>query len=111
MTTMTVDQLLDRVRAAWAEVLDVDDPAGLDPDRNFMEVGGSSLLLIMLWEDLHELSDTPLRVSDLFQHSTIRAQAALLAGVAETPRQQTIGASDRRSLLGRARRGEVAGQS
>ncbi|WP_320068823.1 acyl carrier protein [Micromonospora sp. RTGN7] len=104
---MTEDQLFEHVRTAWAEVLDVDDPATLDPDRNFLELGGSSLLLIMLWEDLHELSDGPLRVSDLFQHSTIRSQARLLAGGAEAPRQQVTGASDRRALLGRARRGEV----
>jgi aryl carrier-like protein len=103
---LTEDQLLDRVRAAWAEVLDVDDPAGLDLDENFLEAGGSSLLLIMLWEDLHDLSGTPLKVSDLFQHATIRAQAALLAGVTQARPQQAIGASERRSLLGRARRAE-----
>ncbi|WFE58704.1 acyl carrier protein [Micromonospora sp. WMMD712] len=107
MTTLTEDQLLDRVRAAWAEVLDVDDPGSLDPDQNFLEAGGSSLLLIMLWEDLHELTERSLRVADLFQHATIRAQARLLAGGGEEPRQQVTGASQRRALLGRARTAEV----
>ncbi|MFF5175189.1 acyl carrier protein [Micromonospora sp. NPDC000089] len=107
MTTLTEDQLLDRVRAAWAEVLDVDDQDGLDPDQNFLEAGGSSLLLIMLWEDLQPLTERSLRVSDLFQHATIRAQARLLAGVEEQSRQAVTGASQRRALLGRARTTEV----
>lgn len=77
------DQLLDRVRDAWALVLGADDPAGVPLDTNFLEAGGTSLLLIMLWEELSEQTDRDLRVSDLFQHSTVRAQAALLAGEAE----------------------------
>jgi hypothetical protein len=77
------DQLIDRVRDAWALVLDADDPAGVPLDTNFLEAGGTSLLLIMLWEELSEQSACDLRVSDLFQHSTVRAQAALLAGEAE----------------------------
>jgi hypothetical protein len=107
---MNEEQLLDRVRAVWADVLEVEDPSELDLDRNFLESGGSSLLLIMLWEDLHGLSAVPLRVSDLFQHATIRAQAVLLAGAAQTsPAQpQPVGPGDRRSVLGRARRGLAA---
>lgn len=108
MTTLTEDQLLDRVRAVWAEVLDADDPERLDPDQNFLEAGGSSLLLIMLWEDLQQLTERPLRVSDLFQHGTIRAQARLLAGAGEEARQQVTGAGQRRALLGRARTTEVS---
>jgi aryl carrier-like protein len=107
VTATTAEHLFDRVRTVWAEVLEVDDPAGLDPDRNFLESGGSSLLLIMLWEDLREFSAVPLRVSDLFQHATIRAQAALLAGQAtaqQAPAAQPAGPGDRRSVLGRARR-------
>ncbi|MEV5885048.1 acyl carrier protein [Streptomyces sp. NPDC052020] len=77
------DQLLDRVRDAWALVLGADDPTSVPLDTNFLEAGGTSLLLIMLWEELSEQTDRDLRVSDLFQHSTVRAQAALLAGEAE----------------------------
>lgn len=77
------DQLLDRVRDAWALVLGADDTASVPLDTNFLEAGGSSLLLIMLWEELSEQTDRGLRVSDLFQHSTVRSQAALLAGEAE----------------------------
>jgi len=107
VTATTAEHLIDRVRKVWADVLEADDPAGLDPDRNFLESGGSSLLLIMLWEDLREFSAVPLRVSDLFQHATIRAQAALLAGEAAAqpaPAAHPAGPSDRRSVLGRARR-------
>jgi hypothetical protein len=72
--------LLTGVRTAWAEVLDLPDPAGVPLDTNFLEAGGSSLLLIMLWEELQELTDRTLRVSDLFVHSTVRRQTELLSG-------------------------------
>lgn len=106
---LTEVQLVERIRAVWAEVLDADDPTSVGIDENFLEAGGSSLLLIMLWEDLHGLTERTLKVSDLFQHATIRAQAALLAETGEPRPQQAIGASERRRLLGRARQIPVAG--
>jgi hypothetical protein len=96
------DDLLTLVRAAWAEVLGHEDPAEVPLDTNFLETAGSSLLLILLWEKLHVLTEIPLRVSDLFQHSTVRSQAMLLAG-AEERAPVAVGA-DRSRLLDRARR-------
>ena len=96
---MTEEDLIEPIRLAWAEVLDVDH---VDADTPFLEVGGNSLLLIMLWERLGELDDRPLKLADLFHHATVRAQAALLAGAAQ-PAPADVGARDRRRLLGRAR--------
>jgi hypothetical protein len=106
------DDLLTRVRAAWADVLAAENVTDVPLDANFLETAGSSLLLIMLWEQLHPMTDRTLRVSDLFQHSTVRSQAALLAG--EHDRDRTApaavgGGPDRSRLLGLARRGPVDG--
>jgi hypothetical protein len=95
-------QLIDSVRQAWAEILDLDSPEQVPLDVRFLEAGGSSLLLIMLWEELHPLSRRTLRVSDLFQHGTVRAQAALLAEQDEAPGVRDFGAGQRQRLLGRA---------
>jgi hypothetical protein len=95
-------QLLDRVREVWTEVLDV-DVAPLDV--NFLDAGGSSLLMIMLWEQLQELTERDLKVSDLFEHATVRAQAALLTAPATRGAPAPVPARDRSALLGRARRG------
>ena len=95
-------ELLGQVRHAWAEVLDAGEPAAVPLDVHFLEAGGSSLLLIMLWEQLSELTDRPLKVSDLFEHATVRAQAALLGG-ADRPAAAVPGAHDRRQLLARGR--------
>jgi hypothetical protein len=94
-------ELLDRVRQAWAEVLDVDV---VPLDVNFLEAGGSSLLLVMLWEQLQELTAQDLKVSDLFQHGTVRAQARLLGAPAASSQAAAAPAPDRSGLLGRARR-------
>jgi hypothetical protein len=101
---MTEDDLIEPVRLAWAEVLDVEN---IDTDTPFLELGGNSLLLVMLWEQLAELADRPLKLADLFHHATVRAQAALLAGV-EAPMPADVGPRNRSWLLGRYQEG-VAG--
>ncbi|MFI9360985.1 acyl carrier protein [Kitasatospora sp. NPDC053057] len=97
-------ELLAAVRRAWAEVLDLDSAAAVPLDVKFLEAGGSSLLLIMLWEELHPLTGRTLKVSDLFQHSTVRAQAAFLAEEDESAATADFGATERGRLLGLARR-------
>jgi hypothetical protein len=108
--------LLQRVRSAWADVLEVDDADRIPLDTNFLEVGGNSLLLVMLWEQLQELTTRSVKLSDLFAHGTVRAQVALLSdeGPASGPELSAdlvgAGGPDRRGLLGRSRRGDVAGE-
>uniref|UniRef100_A0AAU2V0K2 Amino acid adenylation domain-containing protein n=1 Tax=Streptomyces sp. NBC_00003 TaxID=2903608 RepID=A0AAU2V0K2_9ACTN len=103
--------LADRVAAAWREVLDVDT---VPYDANFFDVGGDSLLLIVLLDTLSALTDRELEAADLFQHSTVEAQAELLAGdrpeapAAEPAEQRGPG---RGRLLGRSRRGASAPES
>ncbi len=99
------EDLLHRVRQAWAVVLDVEPAEAIPLDTNFLEAGGSSLLLVMLWEELQDATGQMLKVSDLFQYGTVRAQADLLAGrAAPTGDLAPIGTTDRSQLLGRARR-------
>ena len=71
MNTATRDQ----VRLAWAEVLDVES---VPDDVNFFELGGDSLLLIVLLERLNGMTERDLEAADLFQHSTVTAQVELL---------------------------------
>lgn len=104
VSIMGESELLESVRKSWAEVLDIADPAVVPLDTNFLEAGGSSLLLIMLWEELHGLTNRTIKVSDLFVHSSVRSQAELLAGTS-SPSPATAGAEQRRKLLGRVQRG------
>lgn len=105
------DELIDRVRRAWAEVLDVADAAAVPLDANFLEVGGNSLLLIMLWESLNGMTGGTLKVSQLFQHGSVRAQAELLARTDGREGLVGLGAHERGQLLGRARRDASPGSS
>ncbi len=72
--------LVALVRQAWAEVLDTDEDA-VPLETNFFEAGGNSMLLVLLGDVLGDTAGTPLDPVELFQHSTVRAQAGLLAEV------------------------------
>jgi hypothetical protein len=78
--------LITQVRLAWAEILDSTSVDDVPTDVNFLEAGGNSLLLVMLWEALQPLATRSLKLSDLFSHGTVRAQARLLAAPAAEQR-------------------------
>lgn len=67
---------LGRVAALWRQVLKLDD---IDPDANFFDVGGHSLLLVQLHDVLAGEFGTPVAISDLFRFPTIRSLASFLA--------------------------------
>lgn len=75
---MTHNETVARVRQAWAEVLDVTEDA-VPVDVNFFDAGGNSMLLVLLTDLLNETGDVWVDSVDLFQHSTVAAQADLLA--------------------------------
>lgn len=93
---------IEPIRQAWAEVLDTET---VPSDRNFFELGGDSLLLIVLLERLNTMTGRDLEAADLFNNSTIEGQARLLAGPDEQRELAELGATSRSRLVGRARRG------
>jgi hypothetical protein len=98
---ITDEDLVGQIRAIWADVLGADSVESVSVDENFLEAGGNSMLLVMLWEDLQPLATRPVKLSELFEHGTVRAQARLLAPAPE-PAEAAHG-TDRRSLLGQRR--------
>ena len=84
------------VADAWAEVLDV-ERVGRDSD--FFELGGHSLLLTRLAYLLGERLDREVMVADLYEATTVSAQASRLAATASTDTDKTVHTS---SATGRA---------
>jgi aryl carrier-like protein len=76
--TVARPELVAQVRQAWAEVLDTTADA-VPLDVNFFDAGGNSMLLVMLIDVLNETGGGQVEAVDLFQHSTVTAQANLLA--------------------------------
>lgn len=71
-------ELVALVRQAWSEVLDT-TPDQVPLEVGFFDAGGNSMLLVLLGDVLDETGELQLDPVDLFQHSTVLAQAALLA--------------------------------
>lgn len=91
------------VRQAWENVLCI-DTAPLD--TGFFDAGGSSMLLVMLADELADLTGRELEVAELFRHDTVLKQARLLDPDHETAdRPAPPAATGRGRLLGAGRRG------
>lgn len=81
-----------RLESLWKAVLRADS---VDPDRNFFESGGTSLTIVELHARIEETFEIRFPVVRLFEHATLAAQAAMLAGGASpnsgvVPRANTV---------------------
>jgi hypothetical protein len=72
-------ELEQRIAELWSRVLNVEKVGAED---HFFDLGGHSLLLVALQPGLAALSDRPVRIVDLFTHTTIAAQARYLSRTA-----------------------------
>jgi amino acid adenylation domain-containing protein len=64
------------IAALWARQLGLEH---VEPQANFFDLGGTSLQLMALHAELDQLFPGRFALSDLFDHSTVTAQAAFLA--------------------------------
>lgn len=64
-----------RVATAWAQVLDLGDPGGLDPQDDFFAVGGDSFAALRVVQRLAG----EVTLVEVYQHATVRALAARLS--------------------------------
>ncbi|MDH6112900.1 aryl carrier-like protein [Kitasatospora sp. MAP12-15] len=95
----TPEARLELVRSLWLEVLKADEVAD---DVSFFDVGGDSLLLIVLVERMTQASGRAIKTMDMFRAGTVRGHAELLATQAgAATSRSTTSARDR--LLGAAR--------
>jgi hypothetical protein len=72
-------ELEQRIAELWSHVLDVEQVGAED---NFFDLGGHSLLLVALQPGLAALLERPVRIVDLFTHTTVAAQARYLGRTA-----------------------------
>jgi amino acid adenylation domain-containing protein len=63
--------------AIWKELLGLPN---ISIDDNFFEVGGTSLLATLLLKRINQIFNRKLRVTAVFDHTTIRSQSAFLRG-------------------------------
>jgi aryl carrier-like protein len=65
-----------QIAEIWRAVLDA--PTAPGADVNFFDAGGDSLLLLTVHDRMQRNLNVTLTVTDLFAHSTIRKQSALV---------------------------------
>lgn len=77
-TRSTAHELMeDAVADVWAGVLGVEK---VERERNFFDLGGTSLLLMEVQIRLQEVAGKSPEIRELLEHPTVSAQATLLAG-------------------------------
>jgi amino acid adenylation domain-containing protein len=99
-------ELTGQVQALWSELLAV---PSVPTDVNFFDLGGHSLMMIKLQAGFAVRLRQEVRIVDLFRHTTVAQQVALLRGEGKDT-AGTAPATDRRSLVARARLRRVQGQ-
>jgi acyl carrier protein len=82
-----------RIGAAWAEVLKV---AHVPDEVNFFDLGGHSLAMFQLQDALERHTGTRPSIVELFLHTTVAAQAALISNGAVRPGTADSREADRR---------------
>ncbi|WP_143079233.1 SDR family NAD(P)-dependent oxidoreductase, partial [Streptomyces monashensis] len=73
------DRVRETVVAAWSEVLGL-EPADVDPDSGFFDLGGTSLAAVRVHELVRAGLDREFPLSTLFRHSTVRQLTTFLRG-------------------------------
>jgi len=69
-------EIHEQIAQVWRKVLRIDR---LGQDENFFDAGGDSLQLIEAHSELEKLFGGGLSITDLFEHTTVRALAVHLA--------------------------------
>lgn len=100
-------QVRKAVTTAWTDLLEVDD---IDDDQNFFDVGGNSMLLIRLQNQLIKRTGCDIPIVALFQHTTIGGQVELVLGLADGSPGTDDEKRARRARAARARRQRLGGQ-
>jgi amino acid adenylation domain-containing protein len=77
----------ETVVSAWSQVLEL-EPAEVDPDSGFFDLGGTSLTAVRVHELIRAALDLEFPLSVLFRHSTVRQLTAFLKAEA-TPSATT----------------------
>ena len=94
------------VADAWCAALGL--PA-VGRDDNFYDLGGHSLLMALVHQELEDSLGRDIAISELFAHPTVAGLAAHLSGTAE-PAPDTTDAAAERSARRRAARARRAGR-
>jgi thioesterase domain-containing protein len=74
--TVVEEAVVAQLQALWQELLDAAAPP--DPDANFFEIGGHSLLALRLVQEIRGRFGAELALGQVFERPTIRGLAALL---------------------------------
>src|SRR5262249_28038436 len=101
-------ELENKLRTLWGRVLHC--CVGLD--ENFFDLGGTSLRMIELHQELVKLLGRELPITNLFEHATVRSLAGWLSGSLELDgafRQVQDRAKRQREVLARQRRSKGIG--
>ncbi|GAA3368398.1 hypothetical protein GCM10020367_06570 [Streptomyces sannanensis] len=83
-TAKPATELERDIMAIWSDVLGHDR---IGVNENFFEIGGNSLRVVRVQTRLEQLLGRPVFAAKLFEHFTIKALAAHLAGDAKTSRE------------------------
>jgi amino acid adenylation domain-containing protein len=99
--TDTFDGVAAVIAGAWCRALNL---PSVGRDDNFYDLGGHSVLMASVQEELERTLGRSVAISELFAHPTVAGLAALLSGVDDDPEPDAAADRSARRRQARARR-------
>jgi polyketide synthase PksJ len=87
--TAPQDEMEEQLSAIWAEVLGI-DRAAVGVDHNFFELGGNSIKIIKLSQQISKAFEQQISIPLLFEYATIRDFASFLGKTDETIAEEAV---------------------
>lgn len=81
LKTVNSSTVTDQLTQIWKEVLGLES---VDPDDNFFDIGGTSLLLSEALQKVKKRIDDKVKIIDLLNHPTVRSLSVFLAPIVPT---------------------------
>lgn len=69
----------DEIEEIWRETLEIDDDETIDRTKSFFELGGNSLMAMIIIDEIKEKYNCEFEISELYENNTIEKLGQLVS--------------------------------
>ncbi|WP_303820517.1 acyl carrier protein [Ruminococcus flavefaciens] len=70
--------ITDEIEAIWRDTLEIEDDETVDRTKSFFELGGNSLMAMIVIDEIQEKYNCEFEISELYENNTIEKLGQLV---------------------------------